>query len=187
MFNLIFVFAFALLGSIGLILPIQPGTDFGDFVFGVSVFLIALSCVWFIISTIACLSNYSMQLHRFEMLHSKLNNLKRFKGIQIELIKEFKFYLGEKFPELEKELHKNISSNSSDISIILKYPEIKSSDVLVKLTKEIGESIKNVYEHEKDIEYDCAQIRYHKNGKWEIVKPSIPENIKKYVFNDIEF
>jgi hypothetical protein len=186
MFNLIFVFIFALFGSIGLLLPVDQSTDFGTFVFGMSCFLLALSFVWLIASSANCLKSYSDQVYRFEKLHSKLNNLKRFKGKQLELITEFKFYLGEKFPELEKELHQNISKNSSDISIILNYPEIKSSELLVKLTKEIGESIKNVYDIERGIENDCADIRYYRNGKWEIVKPEIPENLKKFIYNEIE-
>lgn len=179
MFNLIFVLIFALLGGVCLYIPVEEVNFIGYVLF-------SLSVVWLIASSINCLSSFSSQLHRFEKLHSKLNNLKRYKGIQLELVKEFKFYLGEKFPDLEKELYKNITSNLSDINIVLKYPEIKSSDVLVKLTKEISESIRTVYELEKRIEEDCADIRYYKNGKWEIVKPSIPENIKKFVYNEIE-
>jgi len=180
MFNLIIVAILAILGaSFNLLCTTQEFQVVG-------IILMLISSVWFISSLISNFTYYSSQMYRFEQLHSSLNNLSRYKAVQLKMIEEFKNYLGEKYPELEKELFKDISDNSSDIHIVLKYPEIQSSKTLLKLTDNINEQVQKTYSLQSDIEHSCACIRYYKSSKWEYIKPAIPEKIQKIVYSEIK-
>lgn len=183
MFNLIIVLFFALVGSVSLFSGIGFNVPTLSII---GIVLLSISGAWFIGSVIGTFASYSEQLRRFEDLHCSINNLSKYKLHQTNLLSEFKLYLGEKFPDLEKELFNNISDNSSDIQIVLKYPEIQSSKTLLKLTEDINVLVQKVYSLESGIETQCARIRYHKNGKWEYIVPQIPEKLKNIIYSDIK-
>lgn len=180
MFNLIIVAILALLGASFNLFCTTPQLQV------VGIILMLISSVWFISALISNFTYYSSQMYRFEQLHSALNNLSRYKAVQLKMIEEFKNYLGEKYPELEKELFKDISDNSSDIHIVLKYPEIQSSKTLLKLTDNINEQVQKTYTLQSEIEHSCANIRYYKNSKWEIIKPNIPEKLRNVIYSEIK-
>jgi hypothetical protein len=181
MFNLIIVAILAILGAMFNLL----GTNVELQTTGIIIMLVSL--VWLISSLISNFVYYSEQTNRFEQLHSSLNNLSRYKANHLKLIEDFKTYLGEKYPELEKELFKNIFSNSSDTNILLKYPEIKSSKTLMKLVDKINSEVSYLNSLQNEIEYSCAKIRYYKNSKWEFIKPAIPEKLHNVIYSEIKF
>jgi hypothetical protein len=174
MFNLIFVFVLALLGCIGLIIP-------NEYAANISFALFLFSFVWLFISTLSSLSYFSNQLERFEELRAKIKKVKINEKMQQELLLEFKFYLGEKYPNLEEKIFNDI--NKLEIKTIIKYPELKSSKTLIKLTNKINNLASNVYELMREIEDLSADIRYYENGKWEFIKPQIPLNLRNVIYS----
>jgi hypothetical protein len=183
MFNLIIVLFLALVGSASLFSGIGFNVQTLSII---GIVLLSGSGLWFLASVINTFATYSCQLERFEKLQCSLNNLSKYKLHQANLLTEFKLYLGEKYPELEKELFKNISDNSSEVNIVLKYPEIQSSKTLLKLTEDINVLVQKVYSLETEIEEQCARIRYYKNGKWEYIVPKIPEKLQNIIYSEIK-
>jgi hypothetical protein len=175
MFNLFIIAVMLLLGIIGYNFEIEEVHIAG-------IVLIGGSLLYLIIAFISDLYYYSMQLLRFENVRNNLKKIDVYKKKQKELLAEFKNYLGDKYPELEKQIFDNINKSESEMHIVLKYPEIQSSKTLIMLTKNINELADDVYGLYDIIESECKWIRYYKNGKWEIIKPAIPEDIKDIVY-----
>ena len=176
MFNLFIIAVILLLGIIGYNFEIEEVHIAG-------IVLMGGSLLYLIITFISDLSYYSTQLLRFEDVRKYLKKIEVYKKKQKELLAEFKNYLGDKYPELEKQIFDNINKSESEMHIVLKYPEIQSSKTLMKLTKNINELADDVYDLYDKIENECKWIRYYKDGKWEIIKPAIPEDIKDIVYN----
>jgi len=180
MFNLIMVVFLLIVGTItaftGYKLDNDATLSVGSIISGISI-------VWFFCSFISSLVHYSNQSRRFEDLRSSINKLKNNKQKQTDLLVEFKLYLGDKFPNLENKIFNDITNNSN-IKILLKYPEIKSEKVLMKLVDKINDLAGDVYKSLNYIEDDCAWIRYYNKSKWEYFKASIPENLKEYIYKN---
>ena len=162
------------LGVIGIIIPDQEANIAG-------IVVLSLAFVWVMSALINNFALYNNQLNRFEVLRAEIKQVVIYKNMQTELLKEFKNYLGEKYPELEKGIFDSITGEQSDVRVILKYPEIKSSKTLTKLTIEINNLAQKVYDQQVEIENKCARIRYFAKGKWEIIKPEIPADILEII------
>ena len=175
MFNLFIIAVILLLGIIGYNFEIK-----GVHIAGIR--LMGGALLYLIAAFISNLYYYSIQLLRFENVRMYLKKIDVYKRKQKELLAEFKNYLGEKYPELEKQIFDNINKSESGVHIVLKYPEIQSSKTLMKLTKNINKLADDVYNLYDNIESECKWIRYYKDGKWEIIKPNIPEDIKDIVY-----
>lgn len=146
----------------------------------IGIVLGCLSLLWLFVSFLSSLEYYSNQQERFENLKANLNIVNLNKERQSNLLQEFKFYLGEKYPDLEEKIFSSISSNN--VKILLKYPEIKSEKTLIELVKKINKLSKDVYVALENIEETCAQIRYYNNSKWEYIKCPIPEDLKPTIY-----
>ena len=90
----------------------------------------------------------------------KFDKMEKIYGEKAEkLTAEFAKYLGEAYPNLEKEVFKAISPNNINIYLV-KYPELKSSQTILALTTSINELQSRVYDMqlkraaiEKDMTY----------------------------------
>jgi hypothetical protein len=188
MFNLICV---AVLLILALFISFFAPVDETGAIKFISYGLLGVSAIWLIGSTINSLCSYSGQLKRFENLKSSLKKINVLEEKSTRLMEEFKSYLGNIYPELEKEIFSNISG-SNDLKssdklkiIVTKYPEIKSSKVLLKLAKRIESLLKDIYDLKIYIEEQCSDIRYYASGKWELIKPKVPADIRELVYSPL--
>lgn len=179
MFNILIIVVFLLLGFLGYNFKINEVHIAG-------IVLMCVSLCYLIIAFIHDLSYYSNQLQRFELVRNYLKSINIYKEKQSELLIYFKSYLGEKYPDFEKQIFKNINESKSDIHIVLKYPELKSSKTIMKLADKINKLANSVYSLRGDMENTCEDIRYYKNGKWEIIKPNIPKDIYNVVYSELK-
>jgi len=175
MFNLICVLVIALLGCVGFFINIPEAPHVFGYVFFV------VSGVWMIASFFNNLSKYNVMLEKFEDVRASLKNL----DITIEkrnvLLSEFKLYLADKYPEHEKEIFKLITETNTDVHVILKYPEIKSSETIMELVQLIEQSNREVYDYKYSLERDYAKIRFYKNNLWYYLRPTVPLDIVKHL------
>jgi hypothetical protein len=172
MFNLICASIIALLGCVGLLVPVYE-------VHIIGIVLLCVSGVWLFASFVNNLVSFTEQLERFEQVRAQLKNLIIYKDQQDTLIAEFKIYLADKYPDIEKEIFRLITDAKSDIHMILKYPEIISSKTLIKLVDEINQLAKKVYNNKASLEYDYAKVRFYNKNMWFYLKPTVPDDIKE--------
>lgn len=178
MFNIFIIVVFILLGLIGYSLEIEE-------VHVAGMGLMGGSMIYLIVAFIHDLVYYSNQLQRFELIRNYLKSINIFREKQKELLVDFKQYLGKEYPELEKQIFANINDSKSDIHVVLKYPELKSSKTLMKLADKINQLANKVYSLKAKMEDVCEDIRYYKNGKWEIIKPNIPSDIDGVIYSEL--
>lgn len=173
MFNLIIVAIIFLLGLVGYNFKIEE-------VYYVGVGLMCFSLLYLIISTISNLVYYTQQLGRFENLRKELKLINIYKERESVLLVEFKQILKDQYPELERQIFDFISKSGA--SVLLNFPEIKSSEVLSKLANEINSLSLGVYKQKEYAEDTCEEIRFYKISKWEIIKPEIPADLQNVVY-----
>jgi len=179
MFNLFIIAFILLLGVIGYNFEIEEVHIAG-------IILMGDSLLYLIIHFIHDLVYYSAQLRRFEEVRNYLKSINIFREKQKELLVDFKQYLGKEYPELEKGIFDKINDSKSDVHVVLKYPELKSSKTLMKLANKINKLADNVYSLKAMMEDMWEEVRYYKNGKWEIIKPNIPKDIYDVVYSKLE-
>ncbi len=172
MFNLICVLIIAVIGTVGLLIPVQEINHVGIGVLSFSIF-------WLFVSFVNNLVCFTQQVERFEKLRGKLKIIKLQKERQDDLMGEFKLYLAITYPEIEKDVFNKICNIKTDINAVLSYPEIKSSETLIELVKRLDQLSNNLYNVKSNFEQDCAIIRYFNNNKWFMFMPQIPEDVLK--------
>jgi hypothetical protein len=173
MFNLICVVIVALLGCVGIfVFPFFEAHVVGYILCG-------MSFLWFFASFVNNLSCYNDQIEKFEDIRKGLKRVALSIEKQGNLISEFKLYLADKYPELEKEIYRLITESKSDVHIILNYPELKSSETLLMLTKQINDLAEEVYKGKSDLEYEYAKVRFFNKNMWFYLRPSVPKDIEK--------
>lgn len=172
MFNLICSTIVAIIGCIGIfVFPSMEAHIVGYILCGVSF-------VWVFASFVNNLSCYTDQLNRFEEIRRELKRVDLSVEKQGNLITEFKLYLADKYPELEREIFKLITESKSDVHVILNYPELKSSETLLALVKQINSLAEEVYKGKSDLEYYYGKVRFYNENLWFYIRPSVPEDIK---------
>ena len=132
--------------------------------FGLAIILLTIlgfmvvEIVFFVVATILVFVFISIQ---YAYSANQLNDIEKIyelqgkKGIYEKMAEnqliEFKKYLGEKYPDLEQKIFDNISPTNIDIYLV-QYPQIKSSETLIKLTSLIDEKTSKAYECDLKIE-----------------------------------
>jgi hypothetical protein len=175
MFNLICAAIVALLGCVGVfVFPFLEAHITGYVLLGVSV-------VWLFASFANNLLYYTDQIKRFEGIRRDLKRVGLCMTKQADLLSEFKIYLADKYPELEKEIFKLITESQSDVHMILSYPELKSSETLLKLVKQINKLAEEVYTGKSSLEFEYAEVRFYNKNMWFYLRPSVPEDIEKLI------
>lgn len=101
-----------------------------------------------------------------------------------ELITQAVLYLGQTYPEHEKELFKMISEKNSEavVNILTALPEIKSADTLKELVNTLRSLHGNVYSEDLKIEGLKRRIRIRSRNPWllQCIIPKYEETKKKY-------
>jgi len=172
MFNLICVFIVALIGGVGLLFSIEEVNIAG-------IVILCISGVWLFVSFLNNLVCYTSQIEKFEDIRGSLKKLDITKEKQTHLMSEFKLYLADKYPELEKEIFHLITESKSDIHVILNYPELKSSETLLSLVDQINKLANEVYSYKYSLESEYSKVRFYNLNMWFYLKPQIPEYILK--------
>jgi hypothetical protein len=183
MFNLICVFFFILLGIIGIFFPENEA------IYVVGIAFLCFSGLWFIVSSINNFYCYAEQQKKFEELRASLKKISILKEKSEKILAEFKLYLGEKYPELEKQIFSDISNSAKDSDkwgmFVTKYPKIQSSKTFNYLVSEMDSLISEIYKLKMEIENDCSSIRFFIKNKWFIIKPKIPTDLEDTVNNPL--
>lgn len=113
-------------------------------------------------------------------VHKQINDIEEIgekKGTKLiyekqrdELISQATLYLGEKYPEHEKELFKLIAEKNSEavVNLLGAFPEIKTADMLKTLVGKIEKLHGNVYYQDTEIEKLKRKIRVRKRNPYMI-------------------
>ena len=142
--------------------------DVGEGLQWISSILGAIVLLIFIIVNLAV---YSSQLNRFEQIHR----------IQQEYI-----ILTEKYLEHEKKVFTDIYSKKETklAAILIQYPELRSAETFIELTKKIHQITDEVYFKRLILEEIYRSIRYREISPWIFFLPPIPENLKKEIYKN---
>lgn len=122
------------------------------------------SAIFFIIGVCVSTCEREKQLKDKEKLVKIDNIISIFREKATVLTEEFKLYLLE-YPKIEKEIFDKIKPSNAGMYFV-QYPELKSSEVLIQLTKEISSLQGCVYREMENKEGVLAQTRYRPNNPW---------------------
>jgi len=89
------------------------------------------------------------------------------------LTKSFSEYLSNQYPKYEKSIFEKIKPSNIDLYLV-KYPEIKSSETIIALVKQIRELQDEVYKQSVLKEETLKNMRYRTKNPW-ILNSFIPE------------
>lgn len=132
---------------------------------GISLFL---ATVYLVANIISFRCNVYNQIEDIEKIEESRNNKTIYEGQRDELISQVTLYLGEKYPEHEKELFRLIAEKNSEavVTLLGAFPEIKSADVLKKLVSDVQKLHGYVYGQDIKIEKLKRQIRVRKRNPY---------------------
>ncbi len=179
MFNLILIIFFFLTG-IGL------RTSSEETIYIIGTVLAAITLVWFVIFLISSFCLYSYQERRYENLFANIRRINIYKKRRTDILEDIRAYLSEKYPEIEEKIFKSLSTDKANFKVILNMPEIKSSETLIELTKQIKGIGDDIYQWMRSVECDCADIRYNLRSKWQLFKPQLPQELKEFVYSNLK-
>ena len=174
MFNLICVLIIACIGGVGLFVPVEDVKIIG-------IVILCISGVWFFVSFVNNLVKHTDMVKKFEEIRANLKKLEIYKEKQRVLISEFTIYLADKYPDFEKEIFKLITDSKSDINVFLKYPELKSSETIMELVKQINNQSAATYNYKVELENEYAAIRFYNMNKWFYIKVQTPSDILEHL------
>lgn len=103
----------------------------------------------------------------------------------VELLDEFKLYLADMYPKIEKEILKSMKPGNVS-AYMIKYPELKSSKTICKLVDLINANISKIYDYETGITsyVRCIKNRIYTAQVWVIatskMKRDSAELLKSY-------
>lgn len=118
----------------------------------------------------ACI--YFEQVTRIESIEESKAREDIYKEKAEVLTGEFKVWLGEKYPDIEKGIFKNLMPvNISMVATV--FPEIKSSETIMNLVSRINEMQNKIYSEKLTIEKYKKGIRITKRNPW-IIRRMIP-------------
>ena len=142
-----------------------------------AVMLSALGTVFVITSIIFSMIEISSQLDNIEELQRYSDNEKIYRTKCEDLTKQFAIYLSDKYPKHEKDIFKSISPDKIYIYLV-KYPEIKSNQTIMKLVEYISYYQEEIYAQKIARVKMHKQMRYRKINPWifNYLIPDIPEN-----------
>jgi len=129
-----------------------------------------------IIAAIACLITHAAiywnQINSIECIKECEAGEAIYKEQAEVLTGEFKLWLGEKYPDIERGIFKDLISENITI-FAAKFPEIKSSETIMDLVSRINGLQNNVYSKKLNIERHRKKIRVAKRNPW-IIRKIIP-------------
>jgi hypothetical protein len=93
----------------------------------------------------------------------------------IELRTYYEKYLGNNYPNFEKDIFIKIAENQPKeiMALFQAYPELKSSLTIIDLIKNITELVGEICDIKNNINYDVEKLENIKTDSWLIWKPQI--------------
>ncbi len=152
---------------------------------GTGIAFIVIGCFIFVIEVISEFSNYSGQIRRFENLRAENKKIVLLEEKCTSLTKSFSYYLGEKYPEFEKQIFEKISPASAEgniIALLSHYPELRSSESIGKLVDQINSLTSDLYARKISREDICQKIRFKEKSPWILFLPKVSEDLKAIIF-----
>jgi hypothetical protein len=148
----------------------------------IAFFILALG--WTIVGFFINLTQWDLQIKRFEGVR-KIKKLLKIKRTQFEELKgDWIKYLSVEYPDFEKGVFEKMSpQEKSDLKMyFVKYPELSASSMFTLLIQKISGMSDEIFHLDKDLEWESAQIRSQFQNRWLIIKPEIPKDIKDMVY-----
>jgi len=134
--------------------------------------LIGLSVAMTIIGFVVHAVVYCEQINSIESIKECEAREKIYKKKAEALTGEFKVWLGEKYPDIEKEIFKELIPAKVSI-LAVSFPEIKSSETMMDLVSRINKLQGDVYSEKLNIERYRKQIRVAKRNPW-VIRGTVP-------------
>ena len=186
MFYLLFIGFFTLVALVCFFLWQKLDKD-GDVpkVFGWIAIILAI--LFFVIGLIDNTVCYSSQLKRFESIKMVQNNIGLLEDKNAELIGVFTKHLAIEFPELEREIFKDLSPGSADENLnalLGQYPDPQSSETLSDLTDKIYLLTERLYEEKLLLEEKANIIRVREVSPWILTLPDIPNYLQNVIYSE---
>lgn len=131
-------------------------------------FFLVLAIGYLVVNIIAsCCAVYN-QIDDIEKIEEMKNNKLIYGFQRDDLVSQATLYLGDKYPEHEKELFKLIAEKNSEavVNLIGAFPEIKSAEVLKDLVTKIECLHEKVYHQDIEIESMKRRIRVRKRNPY---------------------
>jgi hypothetical protein len=144
-----------------------------------------ISGIFFIIGLSENLGTYTKQIERFETIRMYQCNISLYESRCKALTEEFRINLGNKYPELEKQIFKDITTQPNKnqlLALFNIYPQIKSSTTLIILSRKVQEFTDIIYKEKIKSQTMAQKIRFKNESPWQIIKPTIPEDIRPLVY-----
>ena len=130
-------------------------------------FVGVFAMIGFIIVIIAQIVSCYSQVQDIENIEKEKNNKVIYQSRADDLLGEFKTYLADMYPDIEKEIFKTMKPEKIT-AYMVKYPELKSSETICKLVNLINEIKGQVYGCDLRINQLKTDIRIRKrtSGMW---------------------
>jgi hypothetical protein len=130
----------------------------------------------FLIIGIVCqLIKYYIQAEGFEEIKELNKDKDSYEREAEHLIQEFKLYLADIYPQHEKMIFENIKPENVT-AYMIKYPDIKTNETLVKLCNEIARFVGRAYGCERRIFAKEREIAVRQRTIWLTSLPILPKD-----------
>lgn len=183
MFYIILVLFFCGLGSLLMYFDRNNGERFKEghyaFFYSLGGWVIFLGGMLLLIGLFDNLWSYSNQKRLFENIRSEQQSMLIMEQRFIDLRSEFAKNLGEKYPELEKNIFEKMAPQDADQLkfYFVQYPELKSATTLNYLVEQIKSIADDWYNKQLLLQKLYAEARYRVVSPWLIFQAEIPADL----------
>jgi hypothetical protein len=147
---------------------------------GMLVFFIIFSVGFIMLSVVAI--GQQLNLHTdlkkyVQEIETQKRKIKLSESKYDELKSYFEKYMGNDYPQFEKDLLTAISQKPEQlIAIFQAYPQLQASFTMSKLMDQVEKMVSEIYERRRNVENTKEHIRILMNSPWLLVKPKINTN-----------
>ena len=132
-------------------------------------FGLILTSVVAVVSLIAAigvhLSLWWEHANDIEQITEAMKNRKTYEKESALLIEQFKVYLADQYPTYEQQIFKHIKPENIT-AYMIKYPEIKANETIMKLCDEIKSCTTKIYDCNRKVNYLERKIAVRKRTIW---------------------
>ena len=137
-----------------------------------SIVVAGLFAVGNIIAQLCAMYN---QIEDIEKIEERKSDKRIYEAQRDDLVEQATLYLGNKYPEHEKEIFKMITEKGNDalVNVLMTLPDLKSAETLKSLVSTIKKLHSDVYSQDIAINKLKRKIRVRKRNPW-LVRAIIP-------------
>jgi len=132
-------------------------------------FCVVTSVIMTIITLASHCSLYYDQIRDIETIKEKEDDKEVYKKKAEEITSELKLYLTKEYPEYEKEIMKNFSTDNATI-LVNHIPNLKASDTIIEYCTQINKLQSDIYNCDLSINRERRDIRVRKRGIFILTK-----------------